>query len=98
MNSEKESFACWFARQDPVEINEAAEMELKRMLEIPGTFEPDRGDLDKIGIEWRYGKPSYTLANLAFLKGKTQNHKKGSLEMIVENAVKTVRFLLLISC
>ena len=27
--------------------------------------------------KWRSGKPDYTLANHVFLKGKTQNHKRG---------------------
>jgi len=32
-------------------------------------------------IKWRFGgPPDYTLSNLAFLKGKTRNHKEGSLE------------------
>ena len=42
-----------------------------------GFREPDRGDLDDEGIEWRSGKPDYTLANYAFLTGRTQNHAKG---------------------
>lgn len=33
--------------------------------------------------------PDYTLANTTFLQGKTQNHKAGSLEELVENLVKT---------
>eukprot|EP00795_Rhopilema_esculentum_P012823 gene12823-3563_t len=41
-----------------------------------GFREPDRGDLDNDEIEWRSGKPDYTLANYAFLTGKTQNHAK----------------------
>ena len=40
--------------------------------------------------KWRFGKPpDYTLANYNFITGKTKNHKPGSLEMIVENLVKT---------
>eukprot|EP00435_Cladocopium_sp_Y103_P058088 s682_g20.t1 len=42
------------------------------------------------GIEWRFGgKPDYALANLKYLQGKTKNHAAGSLELIVENLVKT---------
>ena len=41
--------------------------------------EPNRGDLEDTSIEWRTGKPDYAKANLAFLKGKTQNHKAGML-------------------
>lgn len=58
------------------------------MAELPGFFEPDRGNLDDPTIEWRKGKPDFTFANLAFLKGKCMKHEKGSLEMIVENVVK----------
>ena len=29
------------------------------------------------------------MANLAYIKGKSQNHKAGSLEEVVENLVKT---------
>jgi len=54
-----------------------------------GFREPDRGNLDDPDIKWREGKPDYTMANLAFLKGKTQNHSQGSLEEVVENLVKT---------
>lgn len=39
-------------------------------------------------IKWRVKKPDYTIANLLYFKGKTKNHKTGSLELIVENAVK----------
>lgn len=74
---------------DP-KLIEAARVELDRMLELPENNEPVRGSLDQSDIEWRCGKPDYTLANLAYLKGKCQAHAKGTLEMIVENAVKTV--------
>jgi len=37
--------------------------------------------MDDPNIKWRFGKaPDYTLANLAYFKGKTRNHKDGSLE------------------
>jgi len=54
-----------------------------------GFIEPDRGNLDDPEIEWRHGKPDYTKANYQYFKGKTQNHKAGSLEELVENLVKT---------
>ena len=55
-----------------------------------GWEEPDRSHMDDKDIKWRFGgPPDYTLANLAYLKGKTKAHKKGSLEMVVENLVKT---------
>lgn len=75
---------------------EKARDEMKRMLLLPGNNEPVRGDLDKAEIEWRCGKPNYTIANLAYLKGKCQSHENGSLEMIVENAVKTVKASLIL--
>lgn len=71
------------------ELAKVSRAELDRMVNLPGNTEPDRGDLDDPKIKWRNGKPNYTLANLAYLKGKSQFHDKGSLEMIVENAVKT---------
>ncbi len=52
-------------------------MDLKKLKEKHNLREPDRGDLDDTTIEWRFGKPDYAKANLAFLKGKTQNHKAG---------------------
>lgn len=52
-------------------------MALKKLKEEHNLLEPDRGDLDDNRIEWRSGKPDYTKANLAFLMGKTQNHKAG---------------------
>jgi len=54
-----------------------------------GFREPDRGNLDDPNIKWRKGKPDYTLTNCSWMKGKTQNHAKGSLEEVVENLVKT---------
>jgi len=61
--------------------------ELKRKYNMK---EPDRAFMDEAGVKWRFGgPPNYTLANLLFLKGKTKNHPEGSLEMIVENLVKT---------
>ncbi|CAE7506749.1 unnamed protein product [Symbiodinium sp. CCMP2592] len=61
--------------------------ELKRKYNMK---EPERAFMDEAGVKWRFGgPPNYTLANLLFLKGKTKNHPEGSLEMIVENLVKT---------
>lgn len=54
-----------------------------------GFLEPDRGDLDKSDIQWKHGKPDYTVTNLAYFLGKTKNHPAGSLELVVENLVKT---------
>mmetsp|Transcript_80737 Transcript_80737/g.127536 ORF Transcript_80737/g.127536 Transcript_80737/m.127536 type:complete len:301 (+) Transcript_80737:43-945(+) len=55
-----------------------------------GMVEPERAFMDEKDVEWRFGgPPDYTIANLYYLKGKTKNHPVGSLEMIVENLVKT---------
>ena len=51
---------------------------------------PDRGDISAYPTNaWRDGKiPDYRMADLAYMKGKSKNHKGGSLEEIVENLVK----------
>jgi len=55
-----------------------------------GWKEPERSHMRDKNIKWRFGgAPDYTLANLAFMKGKVYNHKGGSLEEVVENLVKT---------
>lgn len=55
------------------------ELELEELKSKFGFREPDRGlEKDVDGVKWRYGHmPNYTLANLSYLKGKTQNHKAG---------------------
>lgn len=66
-----------------------ARKELDDLIRSKGEVEPDRGDLGDTTIEWRTKKPNYNLANLAFMMGKCKTHAKSSLEMIVQNAVKT---------
>ena len=57
---------------------------------MTGWKEPDRSHMDDENIKWRFGgPPDYTLANLEYMKGKTRHHEEGSLEIIVENLVKT---------
>lgn len=73
---------------DP-KLTALAREEVDKLLAQPGNVEPARNFLEEPGTEWRHGQPNYSLANLAFLKGKTMSHEKGSLEMIVENAVKS---------
>ena len=63
-----------------------ARKELREFLS-KGFIEPNRGNLDE--QKWKSAKPDYTLANLAYFKGKSKNHKEGSLEKIVEDLVKT---------
>jgi len=55
-----------------------------------GYIQPNRSDLDDPNQKWTCGaKPDYTLADLAYFKGKRKNHEENSLENIVENLVKT---------
>lgn len=69
---------------------EACREELEGLKAQYGLKEPVRGFMDEEGVIWRFGAPpNYTVANLLFLKGKTKNHAEGSLELIVENLVKT---------
>lgn len=99
--TDEESFAVWLNRQAeydgkcvfssgcPASLDMAASNEIKRLLgENSCDYEPVRGFLDD-ETTWRHGKPNYSLVNLAYLKGKLSTHMKDSLEMIVENAVKT---------
>lgn len=72
---------------------EEAKKELQDLKSSMGMVEPVRSFMFDEEYHWRFGAPpDYTLANLAFLKGRTQNHPEGSLELIVENLVKTWEF------
>lgn len=93
MTSTKESFGSWLQRQglelgDP-KLTSLAREEVDKLNAQPGNVEPVRNFLEEPGTDWRHGQPDYSLANLAYLKGKSMSHEKGSLEMIVENAVKS---------
>ncbi|CAF0836041.1 unnamed protein product [Brachionus calyciflorus] len=68
---------------------ESAKKELEELKLKYNFVEPNRGNLDDEQIEWRDGKPDYTLANLEYFKGKKMNHKADSLEKLVEDLVKT---------
>ncbi|KAJ7373683.1 hypothetical protein OS493_011292 [Desmophyllum pertusum] len=46
---------------------------------------PHRQYMDEPGIEWREGKPDFTEVDKAYLEGRTQTHKEGSLEKVVED-------------
>jgi len=60
------------------------------LAKYPELKEPQRAFLEPESATWRFGAPpDYTLANYAYLTGKTKNHTEGSLELIVENLVKT---------
>ena len=65
-------------------------IELEEVKAKYGLTEPVRSFMDDQDIKWRFGgKPDYSLTNLKFLKERTHIHPEGSLELIVENAVKT---------
>lgn len=40
-------------------------------------------------VKWRSSKPDFTEINRYFMNEKTRNHKENSIEMTVENLVKT---------
>jgi hypothetical protein len=68
----------------------AVKEELEQLKAEFGLKEPVRGHMDDPDIKWRWGDaPDYSLTNLLFLKGRTNQHPEGSLELIVENLVKT---------
>lgn len=70
-----------------------ARIELENLKQQYELKEPDRGTtMNDDGIKWRTTAPDYTIANLAYMKGKTMNHAAGSLEELVENTVKTWEF------
>ena len=65
-------------------------VELEQLKEQYGWKEPDRSFMDDPDTKWRFGgKPDYSLTNLKFLKERSKIHPEGSLELIVENLVKT---------
>ncbi|EQC40802.1 hypothetical protein SDRG_01871 [Saprolegnia diclina VS20] len=68
---------------------DAARAEITKLQATLGDHVPMRSTLDDPSVEWRVGKPDYTLVNLLFLQGKTYNHKPGSLEWMVQNLIKT---------
>lgn len=70
---------------------EAIKAELEEIKEKFGWTEPDRSFMDNVDdSNWRFGgKPDYSLTNLKFLKERSKIHPEGSLELIVENLVKT---------
>lgn len=71
----------------------AAKEKLEKYKTDFGFVEPERAFTDDPNIEWRFGAPpNYTLANLTYFEGKYKNHKPGSLELIVENLVKSWEF------
>lgn len=71
-----------------------AKQQLEDLKQKFGFIEPERSAMDAVSPDlWRFGtKPNYTLANLYYFKGKYKNHKPGSLELVVENLVKTWEF------
>ena len=87
--------------QGPLEVNGsgkslskeellACKEELDQIKKQYGMKEPERSFMDEPDTKWRFGgKPDYSLTNLMFLKERIKQHPEGSLELIVENLVKT---------
>ena len=65
------------------------DQDLKKFVSEYNFTIPDRGNLDDPSIVWREGRPDYRRADLIYFQGKSKNHVLGSLEMTVENLVKT---------
>lgn len=61
--------------------------EIEDLQTAHGFRRPTRSTIDP-ERPWKDGVPNYDVADLLFFRGKTQNHAEGSLEEIVENAVK----------
>jgi hypothetical protein len=69
---------------------EAVKQDLAKIKADFGLKEPERAFMDEPDTEWRFGgPPDYSLTNYTYLKGRTHCHKDGSLELVVENLVKT---------
>lgn len=67
----------------------AARQELNELIK-KGFREPKRSFMSDPETKWRFGEPpSYDVANLEYMKGKSKNHPEGSWEQIVEDLVKT---------
>lgn len=64
--------------------------ELEQMKVKFGLKEPERSFMDDPLTIWMFdGVPDYSLTNYFFLKERTKRHAEGSLEIVVENLVKT---------
>lgn len=50
---------------------------------------PERSFMEDPGIVWRHGKPDYSVVDRKYMAERSRVHKKGSLESIVENLVKS---------
>lgn len=70
---------------------DAVKVELERIKKEYGLKEPDRSFMDDIPeSNWRFGgRPDYSLTNYKYITERTKQHAEGSLEMVVENLVKT---------
>lgn len=73
------------AINDMTEDEVHAELEMFRQL---GFERPARSSVDP-DRPWRNGVPNYDRADLAYFRGRSVRHATGSLEAIVENAVKS---------
>lgn len=67
--------------------DDQVQAELKMYIEMHGFKRPERSTID-LTRPWNFGVPNYDRSDLAFFQGRTTVHTPGSLEDIVENAVK----------
>lgn len=76
--------------EKPIHLMEPEEVkaELQTLLTKHEFRRPARSAIDP-NRPWREGVPTYDAADLAYLRGRTIVHAEGSLEDIVENAIKT---------
>lgn len=62
---------------------------LNYLISKHGFIRPTRSDISESDPrQWLRGVPNYDVADLSFFLGRSQVHSEGSLEFIVENAVK----------
>lgn len=67
--------------------DDQVQAELQKYIENHGFKRPDRSTIDP-DRPWNFGIPNYDRSDLAFFQGRTSVHAIGSLEDVVENAVK----------
>lgn len=79
----------------PVESMSPAEIaaELALFENTHGFVRPSRSSTaEDPSLPWLFGQPNYDKADLVFFRGRSYKHPNGSLQAIVEDAVKTWEF------
>ena len=71
-------------------MSDPIDKELQNFVQKYGFVIPDRGmkEAEAADVTWRNEKPDYRSGDLLYLKGKSKNHKVGSLEIVTENLIK----------